>query len=135
MPAAATRNRRRNRSLRHRGGFAAARAGAKSSAVVSIVSGTVIERRPFRSSVSRAPTTLCPITWLVPGRIAQDVSLGRLLTLPRLGIAQVEVEHVVLGVVVGPIERQAPDRDVHALHVLGSFRLANTEIIRAGTCS
>jgi hypothetical protein len=47
----------------------------------------------------------------------------------------VESEHVVLGVVVGVVEVQRPDRDVHALHDFGSFRLANAETMRAGVCS
>ena len=34
--------------------------------VIAVVSGTVIERCPSRSSVSRAPTTVSPITSLVP---------------------------------------------------------------------
>ncbi len=69
------------------------------------------------------------------GRIADDVALWRLLALGWLGRADMQVEHVTIRVVVGVIEAQRPDRDVYALHDLGSFRLANAETIRAGVCS
>src|SRR5580704_3610449 len=69
------------------------------------------------------------------GRVADDVALRRLLTLARLRLAYMQIQHVVVSIVVGVIEAQRPDRDVYALHDLGSFRLANAETIRAGTCS
>src|SRR5665213_3188643 len=40
-----------------------------------------------------------------------------------------KADDVALGVVVGMVEAQRPDGDVHARHDLWSFRLANTDTI------
>lgn len=45
------------------------------------------------------------------------------------------LEHVVLGVVVGVVEGDRSDLDVHLLHDGGSFRFPNAEMTRAGSCS
>jgi hypothetical protein len=93
-------------------------------------------RGPLSRGARRAPASAAPVR--SPGSFrARSEARGprRLLVLPGLRIAHMELEHGVLGVVVGPIERQRPDRDVHALHVLGCCRLANTEMIHAGFCS
>lgn len=63
------------------------------------------------------------------------MALRRLLALGWLGRANVQVEHVVIGVVVGMIEAQRSDRDVYALNDLGSLPLANAGTIHDGeTC-
>lgn len=102
----------------------AASADARSSALVSTVSGTVTARRPFALQDSSSTEDRETHDMAGAGRKAQDVPLRRLLPLIDLRLADVQVEHVVLGVVVGVIEAQRPDRDVHALNDLGSFRLA-----------
>jgi hypothetical protein len=63
------------------------------------------------------------------------VPLRRLLPLLGHGLADVQVQHVVLGVVVGRMEDERSDADVHALHEGGSFRCGYDEMIRARACS
>ncbi len=66
---------------------------------------------------------------------AKDVSLGRLFAFAGLRLADLQVEDVAVGVVVGVVEAQRADADVHGFHRLGSFRLASAVMIRAGCCS
>jgi len=63
------------------------------------------------------------------------VSLRCLFALRGLGRADVQIKNVSLGVVIGVVEGQLPDLDVHGVHALGSLRLANAVMIRAGSCS
>ena len=63
------------------------------------------------------------------------MALGRLLALGLLRLADVEVEHVGFGVVVGMVEDDRSDGGVHALHDGGSFLVASAVITRAGSCS
>src|SRR5690349_15519036 len=65
---------------------------------------------------------------LSAGREAEDMSLWRLLALGLLRLADMQIEHVVLGVVVGVVEGDRADSNVYSLHDRGSFRLPNAEI-------
>lgn len=42
---------------------------------------------------------------LAAQRVAQDMSLGRLLALSLLGLPDMQIEHVAAGVIVGIVER------------------------------
>jgi hypothetical protein len=94
----------------------AANAGARSSALVSIVAGIVTAKRPSRCKIRWALSTVRPDNLIGVWRVAQDVPLGRLLTLSHLWLADMQVEDVVLGVIVGVVKAHRPDFDVHALH-------------------
>ena len=66
---------------------------------------------------------------------ANDVPFGSLFAFGRLRQADVQVENVCVCVLVGVIEQQRSDPDVHGLHCFGSLRLASAVMIRAGCCS
>src|SRR5215212_6342057 len=51
--------------------------------------------------------------------VADDVALRRLLPLAPRGLTDVQVEHVVLGVVIGVVEDHGADSDAHSLHETG----------------
>jgi hypothetical protein len=63
------------------------------------------------------------------------VSFRRLLALRRPWLSDVQVQHIGVGVIVGAIEGHRADGDVHAFHVVGSFRVASAVMTRAGTYS
>ncbi len=74
------------------------------------------------------------IRWL-PGSEAKDVPLGCFFALAGLRWTDMQVQDVAVLVVVSLIEHQRSEPDVHGFHCLGSFRLANVVMIRAGSCS
>jgi len=63
------------------------------------------------------------------------MTFGRLLALGLNRVADVQVEHVAFGVVVGAVEDQPTDMDIHGFHRFGSFRVASAVMIRPGCCS
>jgi hypothetical protein len=66
------------------------------------------------------------------GREAEQMALGRLLRLGCDRLADVQVEDIGLGVVMGMVEGDRSDGDVHTLPDGGSFLVANAVITRAG---
>jgi hypothetical protein len=70
-----------------------------------------------------------------PVGIAEDVSLRGVLALASVRLADAEAEDIVVGVVIGIVESDGSDLDVHFFHESGSFRLGNALISRTGSCS
>src|ERR671919_1128044 len=66
---------------------------------------------------------------------AQDMALRSLLSFGVLGGTNVEVQHVAFGLVVGVVEDQRSDLDIHGFHRFGSLRVATAVMIPPGCCS